>query len=192
MSVERRKLIEDLKQFSVHTGEKFTLASGQKSNVYVDVKPTMLFGPSMHNLAKLLYSFAEMFGRYDMVAGVPLGGSHLAAMVAMFGAPTSVVLIRKEIKNHGTQKLVEMPGDFAGRKVILFEDVITTGQSAINAAKILEEYGLDIRGIVAVVDRRADTTPPTLGDYGFRALVDFEELVEEVDAQDQQVSTQEA
>jgi orotate phosphoribosyltransferase len=179
MSIERRKLIEDLKQFSVKTGEEFTLSSGQKSNIYVDVKPTMLFGPSMFNLAKLLYHHAEMFGRYDMVAGVPYGGSHLAAIVAMFCPPMDVLLIRKEIKNHGTQKDVEWPANCTSGKVILFEDVITTGQSALNAAKILEEWDLDIMGIVAVVDRRADTTPPTLGDYGFRALVDFEELIDE-------------
>jgi orotate phosphoribosyltransferase len=177
MSIERQKLIEDLMQFSVRTGNEFTLASGgRKSDIYVDIKPTMLYGPSMHNLAKLLHQYAEMFGQYDMVAGVPSGGAHLAPIVAMFCPPTSVILIRKEIKNHGTQKLVELPGDLAGRKVILFEDVITTGQSAIKAAALLEEAGCDIRGIVAVVDRRADKISPTLGDYGFRALVDFEEL----------------
>lgn len=177
MSIERRKLIEDLKTYSIRTGEEFTLSSGQKSNIYVDVKPTMLYGPSMHNLAKLLHSYAKMFGHYDMVAGVPLGGAHLAAIVAMFCPLTSVILIRKEIKDHGTQNLVELPGDLSGNKVILFEDVVTTGQSVIKSATILEDAGSDIRGIVAVVDRRADKTPPTLGGYGFRALVDFEELI---------------
>jgi orotate phosphoribosyltransferase len=187
MNIERKKLIEDLMQFSVQTGEEFILASGgRKSNIYVDVKPTMLYGPSMHNLAKLLHQYAEMFGQYDMVAGVPSGGAHLASIVAMFCPPTSVILIRKEIKDHGTQKLVEMPADFAGRKVILFEDVVTTGRSTIKAATLLEEVGCDIRGIVAVVDRRADKTSPTLEDYGFRALVDFEELVEEIDVQESQ------
>ena len=183
MSIERRKLIEDLMHFSVQTGGEFTLASGgRKSDIYIDVKPTMLHGSSMYNLAKLLHSYAEMFGRYDMVAGVSSGGAHLASIVAMFCPPTSVILIRKEAKDHGTQKLVELPGDFSECKVILFEDVVTTGQSAIKAAMLLEEAGCDIRGIVAVVDRRADTTPPTLGNYGFRALVDFEELVKEIDA----------
>ena len=113
------------------------------------------------------------------LAGVPYGGSHLAAIVAMFCPPMDVLLIRKEIKDHGTQKDVEWPANCTSGKVILFEDVITTGQSVLNAAKILEEWDLDIVGIVAVVDRRADTTPPTLGDYGFRALVDFEELIDE-------------
>ena len=98
-------------------------------------------------------------------------------MVAMFCPPMDVLLIRKEIKDHGTKKEVEWPANCFGGKVILFEDVITTGQSALNAAAILEDWDLDIRGIVAVVDRRADTTPPTLGNYGFRALVDFEELI---------------
>lgn len=189
-NIERDALIEDLKWLSVKTGEEFTLSSGQKSTTYIDVKKTMLYGPAMHNMAKLLHQTAEMFGYHDMVAGVPMGGSHLATMVAMFCPPTGVVLVRKETKDHGTQQLVELPGDFPGNNVILFEDVITTGKSVLSAAQILENAGLNVRGIVAVVDRRADKTPPTLGNYGFRALVDFEELIEDGN-QDQQVPSQE-
>lgn len=188
LTIERQKLIDDLQTFSLRKGEEFTLASGQKSNIYIDVKQTMLYGPAMHNLAKLLHNHAELFGRYDAVAGVPLGGSHLATMVAMYNPPRHVVLVRKGVKDHGTQKLVEAP-PISGTKVILFEDVITTGQSAIKAAKILQENSFDIKGIVAVVDRRAEKSR-TLGDYGFVALVDFQELLEDVNAQEsQQVST---
>ena len=189
--IERNKLIEDLRLLSIKKGEEFTLASGQKSNIYCDVKQTMLFGPAMHNLAKLLHQTAEMFGWYHAVAGVPLGGSHLATLVAMYCPPMNVVLVRKEAKDHGTQKLVEGPPSNLFKKVVLFEDVVTTGSSVLKAAKTLEEAGYDIRGIVAVVDRRIDKAP-TLGDYGFRALVDFEELVKDSDAKEsQQVSTQE-
>lgn len=189
--IERNKLIEDLKLLSIKKGEEFTLASGQKSNVYCDVKQTALFGPSMHNMSKLVYRTAAMFGPFHALAGVPLGGSLLATMAAMYCPPTHLILIRKEAKDHGTQKLVEAPPTELFKKVILIEDVVTTGQSVLKAAKILEDVGYDIRGIVAVVDRRVDKAP-TLGDYGFRALVDFEELVKDSDAKEsQQVSTQE-
>jgi orotate phosphoribosyltransferase len=177
MNIERQKLIEDLKLLSVKRGEEFTLSSEQTSDIYVDVKQTMLYGPAMHNLVKLLHQHAKLFGWYHAVAGPSLGGAHLATMVAMYCPPMNVVLVRKEVKNHGTQKLVEAPPVDLFKKVILFEDVITTGQSVLATAKILEEHGFDIRGIVAVVDRRADTVPPTLGGYGFRALVDFDELI---------------
>jgi orotate phosphoribosyltransferase len=176
--IERNKLIEDLKLLSIKQGEEFTLASGQKSNIYCDVKQTALFGPSMHNLAKLVYATAALFSPFHALAGVPLGGSLLATMAAMYcPLPTNLILIRKEAKDHGTQKLVEAPPKEIFKKVILIEDVVTTGQSVLKAAKILEEVGYDIRGIVAVVDRRIDKAP-TLGDYGFRALVDFEELMD--------------
>lgn len=190
MSIEYDKLIEDLKAFSVKRGEEFILASGEKSNYYIDVKQTMLYGGSMHNLARLLYQKAKLFGWYDAVAGVPAGGSHLATMVAMYRPPMNVVLVRKQAKDHGTQQLVELPKFEVVKKVILLEDVITTGKSVLQAAKIMEDSGLDIRGIVAVVDRRADKTSPTVGGYGFRALVDFEELVPDA-KEAQQVSTQE-
>jgi orotate phosphoribosyltransferase len=178
MSITRDFLIEDLKEFSIRRGEEFTLSSGEKSDVYCDVKQTMLRGTSMHSMAFLLHQYATMFGRYDAVAGVPSGGTHLATMLAMFCLPMNVILIRKEVKDHGTQKLVEAPPMDLFRKVILVEDVVTTGQSVIKTGKILEESGFDIRGVVAVVDRRADKTSPTVGDYGFRALVDFEELID--------------
>jgi len=184
MSIERQKLIEDLKIFSIKKGEEFTLASGQKSNIYIDVKQTMLYGPSMYNLAKLLHDTAkkvakksnQKFKYYNVAAGVALGGCHLASIVAMFYAPTHVVYVRQETKDHGTQQSVEKPHCNLMREVILFEDVVTTGQSAIKAAKLLDESGLFVLGIVAVVDRRTEKIDK-LGDYSFGALVDFEELV---------------
>ena len=176
MNTERHQLIDDLKRLSVQKGKEFTLASGQKSDIYVDVKKTMLYGPAMHNLAQLLCQQTQHFGWPHAVAGVPLGGAHLATMIAMYRPPLNVILIRKEVKDHGTQQLVEAPFDPIFRKVILVEDVITTGQSAITVAQTLEDYGYGIRGIVAVVDRRPEKAP-TLGDYGFRAVVDFEELI---------------
>jgi orotate phosphoribosyltransferase len=177
LRIERAKLIDDLKQFSIKKGEEFTLASGQKSNVYIDVKQTMSYGPAMHNLAKLLCYHASVLGRYDAVAGVPLGGSHLATMLAMYNAPCHTILVRKEAKDHGTQQLVEAP-TMDSKRVVLVEDVVTTGQSSIKAAKILEDSGFDIRGIVSVVDRRAEKSL-YLGDYLFIALVDFQELIED-------------
>lgn len=174
MDIERQKLIEDLQILSIKKGEEFFLSSGQKSDIYVDVKQTMLYGPAMYNLAKLLHQQAQFFGHYEAVAGVPLGAVHLAAMVAMFNPPMSVVLIRQQAKSHGTQKLAEAPPGV--KKIILLEDVITTGQSVIKAAKALEAEGFDIIGIVAVVDRRVEKIP-ILGNYDFRALVDIEELL---------------
>jgi orotate phosphoribosyltransferase len=176
MSLERQKLINDLKSYSVKTGEAYVLSSGQTSNIYVDVKQTMLFGPALNNLAKLLHQQAQAFGWYHLVAGVPLGGAHLATMVATYCPPMSIVLIRQEAKDHGTQRRVEAPPGELFKQVVLFEDVITTGKSVLAAAQILEENGFDIRGIVAVVDRRLDKAL-TLGNYGVRALVDIEELI---------------
>lgn len=185
INIERDRLIEDLKLLSIKEGEEFILSSGQKSNVYIDVKQTMLYGPSMHNLAKLLHEMAKKvarksdkkFNHYNVAAGVVLGGCHLASIVAMHNPPTHVVYVRTENKDHGTQQLVEKPSCNLMREVVLFEDVVTTGQSAIKAAKLLDQSGLFVLGIVAVVDRRTEKTAK-LGNYNFGALIDFEELVE--------------
>jgi orotate phosphoribosyltransferase len=191
LRIERQKLIEDLKSFSLKTGEEFILASGQKSNTYIDVKQTMLLGVSMTNLAKLLWEHSRLFGRYDMVAGVPMGGSHLATMVAMYSSPMNVVMIRKDVKDHGLQKSIEAPILGEDKNVVLFEDVVTTGQSVIRAAQILEQHNLCVKGIVAVVDRRVEKSR-FLEKYQFISLVDFEELIEDSDAKEsKQVPAQE-
>ena len=187
MNVEREKLIDHLKRFSVKKGEEFTLSSGQKSNIYIDVKKTMLKGENSIRLAEMLWDSVWWWAP-RAVAGVGLGGYHLASIVSTYGFLSSgnsmvkmdTIYVRKEAKDYGTKNLIEAPhGSEDGGSVVLLEDVITTGQSVLRAARILEESGFTIKGIVAIVDRRADKTLPTLGEYSFRALVDFEELIEE-------------
>lgn len=175
---EREQLIDWLDLLSVRNGEEFTLASGQKSNVYVDVKSTALHHRSCKLLAKLLdEKMVEKFSPIDAVAGVVLGGCHLASIVAMHHPlDIDVVHVRKEAKDHGTQKLVERPGGMWLARTVILEDVVTTGNSAVEAARLLQKEKLDVVGILAVVDRRPDKKPYLAGEFPFVSLVDFEEL----------------
>lgn len=181
---ERKQLIEWLKLLSVSTGELITLASGQVSSVYVDVKKTAQHRDCMELLATLLcWKIDQEFGMIDCVCGVVLGGCHLASIVAMEHChPINVAFVRQSIKDHGTQQLVERPAySGQGERCVLLEDVITTGQSALNAAKQLETVGYDVKGIMTVVDRREikdDYMSLQHGDRDIRVvgLVNFEEL----------------
>lgn len=155
-------LLTLLRQLSYREGI-FTLASGKQSDFYIDVKQTALTAHGGSLLAKCL--FAELIPRIRDnsvagVAGVVLGGCSLAAGVSMFSASTSAPLhaiyVRKEAKNHGTKQLVESPihptENFIP-KVILLEDVITTGGSAIGAINSLREAGFEVVHVVGVIDR---------------------------------------
>jgi orotate phosphoribosyltransferase len=203
----KQELIKSLKKYSLQTGQDFTLASGQKSNIYVDIKKTAMRGyESIYLLPPLLEELAHQFEPYSAIAGVVLGGCHLASLLQVYVnymgyakqaypypaycgtdnklttirdnfVSKDLIFVRREAKIHGTQNIIEKPELSVGAGIVLVEDVITTGNSAIMAAKALESQYLGVVGIIAVVDRRVDKTPE-LGGYPFRALVDFEELVE--------------
>jgi orotate phosphoribosyltransferase len=185
-------LVQDLKRYSLRTGEEFTLASGQKSNVYVDVKKTALNGRCYPLLAELIGNILCLYFSNDpdpnaknveTLAGVVLGGCHLASIVASsYKEPFDVVYVRPQPKDHGTQQVIECSDD-CGKNVVLIEDVVTTGKSVIKAAKLLEQNGFNVVGIIAVVDRRVEQTKQ-LDSYPFRSLVKFEELIREDDAKE--------
>jgi len=174
---ERQVLIDWLNLFSVHSGEKFELASGQITDVYVDVKKTAQHHRACKLLARLLSDkIVQEFAPIEGIAGVVLGGCHLASIAAMqYPVDLDVIFVRKEAKNHGTKNLIERPIMFPYQEIVLLEDVISTGNSAIEAAHLLEKEGFHVKGILAVVDRRP-VKKPYLNNYKFISLVDFEEL----------------
>ncbi len=185
-------LIQELKARSLRRGEEFTLASGQKSNVYVDVKKTALNSKCYPLLVDLIGNILCLYFSNDpdpdaknveSLAGVVLGGCHLASIVASsFKEAFDVIYVRPQPKDHGTQQLIECADD-CGKNVVLIEDVVTTGKSVIKAAQVLEQNGFHVVGIIAVVDRRVDKAAQ-LGDYPFKSLVKFEELIREDNAKE--------
>jgi len=155
---DRSDLLHALRQHSVkfaQPGEAFTLASGKKSNVYVDCKKTILRNDIQSALARAIMHAAESIMAAnltpDAYAGVVLGGCHMASLAAFMSA-RDVVFVRKEAKDHGTKNLVEYAG--TPGSVVLVEDVVTTGGSSARAITALAENGFDVRGVVALIDRR--------------------------------------
>lgn len=178
MKGERDQLIDFLDLYSVKSGEEFTLASGQKSNTYVNVKKTAMNAYSYKLLARLLFDkMIEKFNPVEAVAGVVLGGCHLASMVAMqHPLNINTIYVRKEAKDHGTKNLVEKPDGLWLARTVIVEDVITTGGSALAAAELLRQAQLDVVGILTVVDRRVKKDPYLGNQYPIVSLIDFEEL----------------
>lgn len=175
---ERDLLIDWLNLYSVKSGEEFILASGQKSNVYVDVKKTAMNRMCYNLLADLLVKkIKEEFTPIEAVAGVVLGGCHLASIVAMnYPMNINVFYVRPEGKDHGTKNLIEGPQYTELQHVVLLEDVITTGKSVLKAAELLRQAKFDVKGVLAVVDRRVDKDPWLGNQYKVVSLINFEEL----------------
>lgn len=178
MKSKRDQLIDWIDLFSVSSGEEFTLSSGEKSNVYVDIKKTAFHYRAGRLLVELLHDkMFEKFSPVHTVAGVVLGGCHLASSVAMHHPlGLNVIYVRKESKNHGTKQLIEKPANCYWDNVILIEDVLTTGASALQAADLLREAKFNVRGILAVIDRRIEKEPFLGSEYPVESLINFEEL----------------
>lgn len=155
----------------------FTLASGAKSNYYIDIKKASTNSKVLYLISQLMAERMQMDNlRPDRIAGVVLGSIPLAAALSLAtGIP--FVMIRKEKKDHGTGKLIE--GDLnKGEKVLVVEDVITTAGSSIKAIGTLREAGADVIGVISVIDREGGGRE-NLRDIGveLRSLVKGSELL---------------
>lgn len=150
----------------------FTLASGAKSDVYIDVKRAW---PEPRRLAGLARALSARAGAEQRLAGMELGAVPLVVAAALqLGRP--YVVLRKAPKEHGTRQPFE--GELpAGASVLLLEDVTTTGGSVLRSVEILRAAGGRVERAVTVVDRQEGATE-RLAAAGVRleALVTMAEL----------------
>jgi orotate phosphoribosyltransferase len=156
----RERLIEIIKTRSFQSGKEVTLASGRTSSYYFNMKPTMLDAEGAHHIATLILDAIDDLDA-DLVGGLEMGAVPIASAVAAVsqthGRPIAAFFVRKQPKDHGTRSLVEglANGDnLKGKKVVIVEDVTTTGGSAIKAAEAVRSEGADVVGVVTVVDRQ--------------------------------------
>ena len=138
----------DIKAIKLQPNEPFTWASGWKSPIYTDNRKT-LGHPSLRSFVKLelCHVIQENFPEADAVAGVATGAIAQGALVAEeLGLPYCYV--RPKPKDHGMGNQVE--GEIKkGSKVIVVEDLISTGGSSLKAVAALREYGVEVIGMVA-------------------------------------------
>lgn len=171
-SEQRRALVQMLLQSGAVRFGEFTLTSGQKSDVYVDIKQAWTDPKRLLLLADAL---AEHVETNDHLAGMELGAVPLVVATALkTGRPYAVV--RKATKAHGMGKRVE--GELLrDEPVLVIEDVATTGGSLIQTIEVLREAGARVDRAVVVVDREAGARV-RLAERGVRlsALVTLEEL----------------
>ncbi len=157
----RQQLVELLARRSARRGH-FTLASGRESELYIDARLTTMHPAGLVLIGPLgLAIIAERGWDAQSVGGLTLGADPIsyaisyASALAKPGERSAWVrafTVRKEAKTHGTGKLVE--GAFErGDRVVVVEDVITTGASALRAAEAVSAAGGEVLGVLALVDR---------------------------------------
>lgn len=154
----RARLAEIIRTRSFGRGE-VTLASGRKSDFYFNLKPTMLDPEGAALLAELTYE-ALRAEQVDYVGGLEMGAVPLAGAIAQLswlkGRPIAAFFVRKKPKDYGAKLAVEglsKNESLKGKRVVIVEDVTTTGGSAIKAAEAVRESGAEIAMVLTMVDR---------------------------------------
>ena len=143
------------KSFKYSDDPPFTLASGRKSNFYFNCKPTTLDPEGMNLIGHLLF---DMIGDLDVTAagGLTLGADPMANALSVIsfqrGRPVKSFIVRKETKDHGTKSRIEGTVK-AGESVVILDDVITTGGSTLAAIAAAREAGLNVKRVIALIDR---------------------------------------
>ena len=160
----RERLIERIRELAYlySENEDFTLASGRKSKHFFDMKPVMMDPECAHLLGVLIHHQIETIGQVDAVGGLELGAVPLTGIaIAKAGRGSSLkgFIVRKEPKGRGGRKTGNPPGIEgssleSGHRIVLLEDVTTTGGSALKAAQRLIDMGCDVAACITILDRQ--------------------------------------
>ena len=154
----RDRLLKDLQTDAYRKGD-YTLSSGKKTNHYVNCKPVSLSGEGSILIGTLLLDLVE--DETLAIAGLTLGADPLVTSVAMTSwldntkrTKLDALIIRKEAKDHGTTSQIEGRLPVQGCKIAVLEDVVTTGESAMKAVRVLREAGYKVEQVLSIVDRQ--------------------------------------
>lgn len=150
------ELLELLKERSFRRG-RVVLASGKESDFFIDCKQAALTARGHRLVGELMLdALSGLAQSAEAVAGVALGGCSLASSVSLMsevrGRPIPALYVRKQAKEHGSRRSIEGPHR-EGLRVVILEDVVTTGGSTMRAVESLRQAGCEVVGIVTLVDR---------------------------------------
>ncbi|MBU6475384.1 MAG: orotate phosphoribosyltransferase [Alphaproteobacteria bacterium] len=141
---------------SYNTGGDFKLASGAASSFFFDMKPTVLDPEGANLVADAILERIKGLNA-TAIGGLVLGACPIASAVCVksFGtsAPLQAFYVRKEAKTRGTQKMIEGGDLKKGDRVVVVEDVTTTGGSALQAVAELRKLGCEVVKVMTIVDR---------------------------------------
>ena len=150
---DRDELLELIKELAVVHG-RVTLSSGREADYYIDLRRVTLHKRAAPLIGRVMLELTSDWD-FDAVGGLTLGADPIGtAMLHAGDGRFDAFVVRKEGKKHGMQRRIEGP-DVAGRRVVVVEDVSTTGGSPLTAVEALREADAEVVGVAVIVDRGA-------------------------------------
>lgn len=185
----RQYLLDLFCELAYQEGD-FVLSSGQRSSYYINGKQVTLHPQGALAVGRLLLS--QLPTDTQAVAGLTLGADPIVTAVSVVSAyenkPLPALIIRKEAKGHGTRAYIEGLNLPEGAKVVVLEDVVTTGSSALKAVERLRDAGYSVNQVIALVDRQQGGTELYQSEgLQFQSLF----LIEEIQERSRQIRTNE-
>jgi len=172
----RDRLLEIIKTRAVAFGD-FTLASGKKSTYYINSKKFLFYGEAVALLGESLYR-ATADIRVDAVGGLEVGAIPMATAAVLryhqAGTRLEGFFVRKQMKGHGSQDRIEGVVN-AGDRVVVLDDVLTTGESVVQAIEAVRGRGAVVVRVICIVDRLQGARERLAG-YDFRPIYTIRDL----------------
>jgi orotate phosphoribosyltransferase len=151
----RERLLQIIKTESLLTGAEFTLASGQRSGFFFDMKKTMFHPEGASLVGDIIFEMIADDIDVQYIGGLEIGAIPMVVSISLKSwpaRPINAFFVRKAAKDHGAINLID--GQFRpNSKVILFDDVTTTGGSVMKAVRAVRDQGCTVRKILTIVDR---------------------------------------
>lgn len=176
----RDVLIDELRGHALVIGE-VTLTSGATAQYLIDAKRAILRPAGFHALAELTATEARERGA-QAVGGITMGADPIACAALAGGADVDAFFVRKEKKEHGLTRWIEGPPLDPGTRCLIVEDVVTTGGSTIKAVERVRAEGLEVCGVMAILDRLAgggDAIRQAAGGAPYTALTTIDDVYPE-------------
>ncbi len=149
----RDLLVDQLRDHALIIG-RVVLTSGRTAEYLVDAKRAILQPAGFFALATLVAEQARVWGA-TAVGGMTMGADPIACAALAGGASVKAFFVRKEVKDHGLARRIEGPDLEPGDRLMVVEDVVTTGGSTIRAVEAVREQGHMVCGVLAICDRLA-------------------------------------
>ena len=152
---DKEKLLSILKKEAFFR-EKIILSSGKESDYYIDARRVTLSAEGAYRCAKVILDIVKS-DSYEAIGGPTLGADPLVGAIAVLSyqanKPTKTFIIRKAPKPHGKQQQIEGPLLSDGAKIILIDDVATTGKAFLESLEVLKKNNIKALKAVCIVDR---------------------------------------